>query len=231
MKCISFSLFGSSPVYTVGAIRNSELVHTIFPGWVCVFYVDKSVPQSVKTELKKNRAIVRECDKDIPDQVFWRFLIASDPKVERYIIRDADSRLIQRDSDAVREWEKSGLSFHSIRDHPAHTCPLGAGLWGGTPKANIDMLKLIKESRLYGKPYSRETTYGTDQRFLAEYLWPFVEESLIQHDSCTRHLYPSSRPFPSGCRFGDWRFVGEIINEREEPHPIHWQQRINHMTP
>ncbi len=36
--------------------------------------------------------------------MFWRFLVADDPQVDRFIVRDSDSRLNARDAYAVAEW-------------------------------------------------------------------------------------------------------------------------------
>jgi len=33
-RVVSYGLYGSNPKYTHGAIRNAELVHVYFPGWV-----------------------------------------------------------------------------------------------------------------------------------------------------------------------------------------------------
>ena len=33
-KVISFSLWGDNPKYTIGAIKNAELIDTIYPGWI-----------------------------------------------------------------------------------------------------------------------------------------------------------------------------------------------------
>ena len=63
--------------------------------------------------------------------MFWRFLVADDASVERFIVRDSDSRLNAREAHAVAEWMKSGKKVHTIRDHPNHDRPLNGGLWGG----------------------------------------------------------------------------------------------------
>ena len=64
----------------------------------------------------------------------WRFLIASDPSVGRYIIRDADSRLSERKA-AVSEWIESGKKFHVMRDHPSHNnFAMSGGMWAGQKK-------------------------------------------------------------------------------------------------
>jgi hypothetical protein len=33
-RVVSYGLYGSNPKYTLGAVRNAELVHVYFPGWV-----------------------------------------------------------------------------------------------------------------------------------------------------------------------------------------------------
>lgn len=48
---ISFGLYGAHPKYVGGAMRNAELQPTMFPGWVCRFYVDDSVPASAIHQL------------------------------------------------------------------------------------------------------------------------------------------------------------------------------------
>jgi hypothetical protein len=45
--------------------------------------------------------------------MFWRFLVADDPSVDRFIVRDADSRLNPRDALAVAEWVRSGTALHT----------------------------------------------------------------------------------------------------------------------
>ena len=68
--------------------------------------------------------------------MFWRFLVANDHTVDRYIIRDADSRVSQRERDAVNDWINSGLKFHTMKDHPKHHgWPILGGTWGGVKDA------------------------------------------------------------------------------------------------
>ena len=59
------------------------------------------------------------------------FVDSADEAVDRFIVRDADSRLNPRERLAVEEWIASGKRIHSIRDHPNHDRPLNGGMWGG----------------------------------------------------------------------------------------------------
>ncbi|KAK4307935.1 hypothetical protein Pmani_020327 [Petrolisthes manimaculis] len=61
----------------------------------------------------------------------WRFSVMGDPLVNRYIVRDSDAPLIQREVDAVNEWISLGKCFHIMRDHVGHKARMMAGMWGG----------------------------------------------------------------------------------------------------
>lgn len=44
----------------------------------------------------------------------WRFCVVGDPLVERYVIRDTDSPILQRELDAVAQWLESGRVSSSV---------------------------------------------------------------------------------------------------------------------
>ena len=76
-------------------------------------YLDSTVPQPVVAQLERlGVQMVRMDDKSMAGGIggmFWRFLVAADPGVDRYIIRDSDSRLNTRERLAVEEWISSGM--------------------------------------------------------------------------------------------------------------------------
>ena len=51
MKVIAFSLWGDSPKYTMGAIKNAEIAKEIFPDWTCRYYLGSDVPEYITREL------------------------------------------------------------------------------------------------------------------------------------------------------------------------------------
>jgi len=108
-RVVSYGLYGSNPKYTVGAIRNAELVKVWFPGWVARFYCDNTVPANIIKTLKDLDAEIVTIS-DIKGGIagmFWRFLVADDDTVDRYIIRDTDSRLNPRERFAVEVYPLS----------------------------------------------------------------------------------------------------------------------------
>lgn len=71
MKYVSFSLWGDNPLYNIGAIRNSELIKTIYPDWKMVVYYDKSVPKNTIDELIMNDVNVINMDDSDIFPLFW----------------------------------------------------------------------------------------------------------------------------------------------------------------
>ena len=52
-KIIAFSLWGNDPCYFYGALRNAELCAEVYPGWVCRFYCDRSLPVNILNRLQQ----------------------------------------------------------------------------------------------------------------------------------------------------------------------------------
>jgi hypothetical protein len=206
-RVISFGLYGRNPKYTQGAIRNAELAAKYFPGWECRFYVTSDVPADVFAELTKLEADI----KHIPDGLgyvagmFWRFLVASDPSVDRFLIRDSDSRLNARDAIAVQEWILSHRKVHIERDHVNHCLPMNGGMWGGTKNAIPNMEQLINE-------WDNRDEYGADLNFLEQIIYPLVEPISFQHDAYCCDRYPASHPYPSK-RYANYQHIGQVFDK------------------
>jgi len=213
MKAICFSLWGTAPRYTIGAIENLKLARAIYPGWVCRFYVGDTTPLCITDQLK-GAEIIRMSGKPCDwTSTYWRFLAASDAAVDVMISRDCDSRLNLREKSAVEEWLKSDKDFHIMRDDvQGHWWKIMAGMWGVRNGLLSDMDELIEN---YKQPIGK----NSDQRFLATVIYPRIRHSLMVHDEKTelRHLDPS-RPFPvkiDNC-------VGDIIGEDTLKKRIHF---------
>jgi len=142
---ISFSLWGDNTTYTIGAIENIRLSKKLYPGWICRFYCDNSVPSDVITQLQD---LGGEVDlitdmKSTPLRPFWRFFVSDDDSVDRFICRDCDSILNTQEKTAVDEWIHSGQPFHIMRDSVFHTELVLAGMWGGKSRVIPNMTAMI----------------------------------------------------------------------------------------
>lgn len=209
---ISFSLWGNKPMYLTGALVNNNIAKSIYPGWVCRFYVDRSVPEETLNKLRIEGAeIIIKSDNIDTSGMMWRFEPAFDPEVRYFVVRDADARLTVREKSAVDEWVSSGKSFHVMRDHPNHKHVVMGGMWGGV-SGRIPNFKDLLES--YTK--SHNLGFWSDMFFLRDCLWePFIRQDHISHDEYWRPTGKELR-FPTA-RKNEFDFVGQKYTEKDEP--------------
>ncbi|NNE90184.1 MAG: hypothetical protein HKN23_00910 [Verrucomicrobiales bacterium] len=202
---ISFSLFGDKPRYLRGALRNAELAPDLYPGWICRFYVDDTVPTSTVHELKELGAQLVKMDQPDPfyEGLMWRFKVIGDPTVKRFLVRDCDSVINVKERVAVDEWLASDKWFHMMRDFISHTEMILAGMWGGVN----GVLPEVSELREKFCPKTAPTR-TFDQHFLREMVWPTMRQSVLVHDSAYTGTI-GSVPFPSVGQLCPRRHVGQ----------------------
>ena len=194
---VSFSLFGGDENHHRTAIKNARAAQFLYLGWTCQFYVDDSVPGSVVQALSSEGARVLKVNgiPATPFGTFWRFLVADDPDVDRYVIRDAGTVLNIRESVAVSEWLASNRHFHVMRDHYDHTDLVVPGMWGGVSGA---LPPVEHSARQYLTSRNDIPGDTADQEFLRDRLWPTIRTSVMTHDS--QFEFGDKRDFPDvGC--------------------------------
>ncbi len=207
---IAFSLWGDDPVYTHGAIINAQMAPNIYPSWQCRFYCDESVPAHIRKELIRLGSDVRMVDDpDLRDfKTIWRFLVADDETVDRFICRDTDSRLNIQEAVAVDDWIKSGQPFHLMRDHIYHMEVMLAGLWGGVTGVLPNVRKLANTALGYRR------NRWNDQELLRDVIWPLVRDRACTHDSV--YQFRGAKDFPPFCRLPNQIHVGGAIKKMPE---------------
>ncbi|UOO82715.1 hypothetical protein LVJ83_04425 [Uruburuella testudinis] len=226
-KIIAFSLFGAQSAYIEPAVMNTELAAAVYPGWVCRFYVDGSVPENALQRLRDNGAeVVRVAQAwEHWPGTMWRFLAMDDAEAERVLFRDADSVISPREARAVAEWVQSGKHFHTLRDGGTHTELILAGLWGAVAGAVPDMCGKIEAYVAAGV----SSRHFADQWFLREKIWPYVRQSLQGHDRIFGFMdaapFPDTDPFDYnhfhvGCDEGNAVFRA-VVNIADGT-PVRW---------
>ena len=214
---ISFALWGTNPYYALGAIENAKLASIIYPGWTPRFYVDETVNKEHINILKDlGCEIVEEPKSDGFQGMFWRFKPLADNAIDRFIVRDGDSRLNKREADAVSEWIDSGLEFHLMRDNVQHNCtPICGGMWGATSKLikRINYQNMLKtwlsNNSLRCINHPRGKYFWSDQSFLAECIWPLIINSHMAHERVPSNYSGNKRKFKITNEDGS--FVGKGI--------------------
>lgn len=188
-RVISYSLYGDDPRYTEGAFENALLVGKIYPGWSMRVYHDSSVPVEVLSRLEQLGVELRDMRNSSLNKMTWRFLVASDPNLTHWCVRDVDARLSQREKVCVDAWLASGKKAHVIRDHPSHTQVIPGGMWCGTSAVMPELERILTLN-------SVANSYNADQRFLKQFVWPRLRTSVLQHVSFGCKHFSGSMPIP-----------------------------------
>jgi len=207
-KIVSFSLWGDDPKYTIGAIKNAELVQELYSGWIGRFYCGRSVPQDILEKLHEvsNTEVILMDEEGDWTGTFWRFLSADSDDV--VVCRDTDSRVSEREVCAVNEWLESDKDFHIMRDHPQHGTQILAGMWG----CRNGILKGITQP---ANSYNKGNLKQADQNFLRKHIWPKISNNVVSHDEFFNEVF-NGIPFPKTRK--DWNdFVGQVYDENDIP--------------
>jgi hypothetical protein len=203
-KVISFSVWGTDPDYLVGAVKNAEIASEVYPGWETWFYVEEGT--NVNLEDKASKVIYYSSEPGT-DGAFQRFRPMEDDSVDVFISRDTDSRLSDREYQAVQVWLNSDKQFHCMRDHQAHVWPVMAGMWGAKREGLINLKYVCNVMRQYKKG-----NYFDDQKALAYYYNMFAP-LFMEHDDALRF---KGSPFPSHKAIQLGSFVGQRITQYDK---------------
>jgi len=178
---IAFSLWGTQPRHLRGALRNALLTPDLFPAWTLRFYLDETVPAAFVAALHSLQVetCLMPAGQSLRQRLCWRFGVANDAGVGRFLVRDADSVFSVREVAAVQAWCESGRWFHVIRDWWTHTELMQAGLWGGVAGVLPPLAPLLAS---YAP--SANDPPNIDQRFLRDRVWPLLRDHCLAHDRC-----------------------------------------------
>lgn len=206
----------------VGALKNVELAKQLFPDYLCYFFTDNTVPQAYLDLLSKNEntKIINMSASSIPP-LMWRFTAIDLPEVEVMLSRDADSRLNKREKITVDAWLSEHTDFMIIKDHPYfHTnVKMFGGMWAMKKVKNFNIQQHINQWIKRTK-HTDITSYGIDQFFLDEVVYPLSLNSLSYYDNYNINQLACCKKIPYKRK--NWRFIGEIFNE-DGTRAYHWK--------
>ncbi len=184
---ISYSMYATDSTslafYLRCLLAAREGAEIFYPGWRVRVYYDSSIsPDDLAVARSRGVETIHISYSDISGKIagmFWRFFVADDASVDRYIVRDLDSQFNWRERAAVDEWILSNRAFHIMRDNFYHSIPMMGGMWGGT-KGNLPFF-IQDTCHEYS---SMAKAKGGDQDFLALMVWPEVKKA-----GCVRRLF------------------------------------------
>ena len=221
-KVIAFALWGDLPIYVYGIFQNIRLAQRFYPDWICRFYVSEDCSKKIVNRIKEFGAEVR-FEKWNKVKYFWRLKVILDRTVDKFMIRDTDSRIGMREKIAVQAWEKSDKAVHIMRDHKRHTMNIMGGMWAGDRKEFLRLADFKKrydryiERLLTGwRPRTKMAKELSCQAFLNKDIYPKVKDDALVHTSVPKRS-DTDLPFPKECPTAGIDFVGQIYNEKNQP--------------
>lgn len=169
VNVFSYCVYGDSPKYCLGMIKNIEQIKLFFPEFEVWVYCGNDVP-SIYIDQYKSYSFVKVIEFPFTGgrMMAYRLFCIDDHEVDVMIVRDADSRFEKRDIWCIRDFLTNDHKIFTIRDHPWHGRTIMAGLCGFKKLSDITMEKWYNEFKVCGIDLD---AYQTDQTFLERYVY------------------------------------------------------------
>lgn len=215
MKVFSFCLYGDKPKYIIGMHENIKIISRLFPDWRIIIYYEEETT-NITPFFKYSNVIFRKGQYKGNQMMLERFKPIDDPDVEIMLVRDADSRINERDEWCIREFIKSPNMFHIIRDHPYHFSLIMGGLWGIKKSILPRFLKMSTMIDVYVSQHPNIPSF--DQYFLSEIIYPKVRKDALIH-GCVK-IYESENVINIPIK-SEHMFCGQCIEINEDGSEYH----------
>lgn len=206
----AFSLFGDKAKYTKGMIQNCEMIQKRFPDALIHIYLVNDVPSDIVDTLTKftNVKIIPVEKKENLLNTLDRFFAIDEEYTEFLFVRDADSRVHERDACCIEDFINATKSLHIIRDHLKHSSRVMAGMVGIRKSLfPHNMTELIKG--WMGKNGRGVTKYGCDTMFANNVLYPMLKKSMMVHDN--HHHFKDEEITPFRYPIRNNAYVGQVV--------------------
>ena len=212
---ISLALISNDSLYTTGALRNLMLAKKLFPDWSVRLYAGNNIPSDIEEFLTFYGAEIVYVNRTMLNisSTLWPYLIADDPLVTRFIVRNVTHRLSPRQSRLINDWQMSDYACHTIRDLPDHSnLALVPDLFGAV---RVQFLHHIGTSilSLFNNAI-RSKNIVTVKDLLNKVIWFKISNHTMSHDSVSAKRWPSSVSI-SKLPY-DVMKIGKVTNQYEE---------------
>jgi hypothetical protein len=212
MKVFSFCLYGSKPKYITGMHENIKTISIKFPDWKVFIYHDNTV--AIDDFKKYSNVIARLGLYNNEKLMLDRFCAIDEPDVEIMLVRDADSRINERDEWCINSFIQSDKLFHIIHDHPYHIMPILGGLWG-IKKGCLPHFIFRNAIDIY---QVGQNDSNCDQKFLYTWIYPKVNDISLYHGELPHSFKGVGTPIPFK---NDHMFCGQVIEYDEKGNEYH----------
>jgi hypothetical protein len=210
VNVFSFCLYGHNPKYTLGMIENVKIINDKFKDWKIYIYYN-NVPENILQQLELyNNVVLIISTYTNHKTMLDRFKPLDNIDVDIMMVRDADSRIHDRDLWAIHQFINSTKKLHIIRDHRAHQRPIMGGIFG--MKKGLINFNIEKTIKLF-EPHHADI-YQVDQNFLAHFIYPIaikMNDYLLHGHKIAGNEILTPFPFP----VVNNDFCGQVIDYKD----------------
>ena len=180
-KLIVMAAWGDNKIYTEHICSNVNSVSKLLPGWSVRLYYDDTVPTNIIKSLKGKCELIKKERQEEYYGAWWRFEPFWDISIDKFFCSDSEVIINQQFADLLIQWKNE--PFYLQRLHPTHCgVPIQSGMMGSKPGiiANFKkkMYDFIAEWTINNP---RGKWYGSEQVFLAKYVWPVIKNNHLAH--------------------------------------------------
>jgi len=202
----SFSLYGANPKYTHGAIANARIIARRFPTARMFIYAADSVPTDILDQLDTmdHVRVIPVPSRPGSAGMFDRYVAIDDEACDVMFVRDADSRIHDRDAACIDDFLVApDKHIQIIRDHKYHRSHIMGGTVGFRKAALLEPMQTLVDRHIH------RTAYEADQHFLAR---EFYLRLLPRAQIFDRYSYFEPPDILTSFRFPivDRLFVGQV---------------------
>jgi hypothetical protein len=163
MKVFSFCIYGTERNYYNGLLENIQIIREYFPDFEIYIYKGICDPSWVFDERLK----IIETEREGVINMLHRYRPLEFAEIG--FVRDADSRIYERDRWCITQFLNSSKNYHIVRDHFYHKEPIMGGIFGWKKTIEIDLgLDSIIE-------------YSQDMTYLKDHLYPLIKSDCLVH--------------------------------------------------
>lgn len=189
--------------------KNIELIEQYFPDWYIYIWIGEGVPDDIVHDLGENeKVIILQTHQSGLINMSYRFFSIDEPAVEVMCVRDADSRVNERDKACIDDFINSDKLFHIIRDHPNHHHSIMGGMWGIKSGMLNEKLRYAFDE---WKQHHTATEFWNDMDFLRSFFYPRCLPVSMIHDEL-QNLEPPHMHTPFRVLLDDKKehFIGQV---------------------
>jgi hypothetical protein len=204
----SFCIYGAKPIYCEGMVRNLEAIARHYPTFETHIFAGNDVPTGYLKKYESFPGVTLHRSNLTGGRLMCHRFFAIDlTGVEIMHVRDADSRLTERDRWCIDDFNSSFFKVYSIRDHTHHNREIMGGLWGMRRIPGFDVTNAYLE---FASTCHDVDAYQSDQNFLRNFIYRKFASSFLAYTPSWAFPGENHRRIPLA-RNDIYDFCGNVI--------------------